>query len=753
MQNSASSPIATPLPPSPARPSWRKRFLPTLIIAVALDATANLVHPLYLFGSFENVAMDQVIKLYRNVPSSGTSPLLAFVDIDEGTYRDWGFPLFIPRDKLAHVIVRVASVKPALIVVDVPLATSAPEASEDAPLLRLLANYVHLGAPPLILAAPLAYVPHGRDTILASRSSFIDSLVRRSDRIAFASSVFTADPDNVVRRWNLWQPLLVDTPPETPHLSVMPSLQLLTLGHLHDPRSSPRQLQSDLERELAVSLQSSISHQQFSHIHFGGETFSVPQSKPGQRIFFRYPDLSALAPGERYPPDPRTGQPLLRVLPASSFAGDRPINPSSLAGRVVVIGASFRDGKDIYHTPLGLMPGAMIIVNSIDSLLRHGEIKELPPLWDYLIFAFLVACFALLFARLRMWLATLCSFAIILVLIVPLSVHYLPEGYWLDFSIPLVAVYAHKLLGKPFAALERLAHRLLAHQTEATSPPPATLLLVAFLTLPAPQLCDVLDVSGPASLLHASHLTPLQTFDSLYDGDIVSAPGERSKVTLQCGSARYVIRMNNSPFPVHGKVALPTPWHNLLHNLADVYRNFTQARDERQILGVRSGEAGMLRSPLLYTTPAHVAAAHHSLCLAWFGGSSPFTLRLYLKGSTHPLRIETAGRSQHCLRFSMGLRPRVYELAIQDATGHEVSYPFEAVAAGTLPSSPEEFRHSNLDPSLLVVLESARLAAAANGAYRFESYQRLVHLKNQLSSARLLGDLLEEGYPLDLKDP
>ena len=46
--------------------------------------------------------------------------------MDEDTYRRWGFPLSIPRDKLARIIDRVAQARPLLIVVDVSLATMCP---------------------------------------------------------------------------------------------------------------------------------------------------------------------------------------------------------------------------------------------------------------------------------------------------------------------------------------------------------------------------------------------------------------------------------------------------------------------------------------------------------------------------------------------------------------------------------------------------------------------------------------------------
>jgi len=46
----------------------------------------------------------------------------------------------------------------------------------------------------------------------------------------------------------------------------------------------------------------------------------------------------------------------------------------------MVIGASFAESRDRHLTPLGEMPGTLVLINAIQSLYQHGELTA-PPLW------------------------------------------------------------------------------------------------------------------------------------------------------------------------------------------------------------------------------------------------------------------------------------------------------------------------------------------------------------------------------------
>jgi hypothetical protein len=64
----------------------------------------------------------------------------------------------------------------------------------------------------------------------------------------------------------------------------------------------------------------------------------------------------------------RNADTVSRIQPGEGIPG--------IAGSIAVIGGSFEDSGDWYKSPLGQMPGAIILINSIDALAQHGTLKE-----------------------------------------------------------------------------------------------------------------------------------------------------------------------------------------------------------------------------------------------------------------------------------------------------------------------------------------------------------------------------------------
>jgi hypothetical protein len=57
---------------------------------------------------------------------------------------------------------------------------------------------------------------------------------------------------------------------------------------------------------------------------------------------------------------------LIRHLPGASA--------DPVRGRVVVIGASFEDSRDLHETPVGTLPGALVMLDAIKSLNQFGPL-------------------------------------------------------------------------------------------------------------------------------------------------------------------------------------------------------------------------------------------------------------------------------------------------------------------------------------------------------------------------------------------
>jgi CHASE2 domain-containing sensor protein len=122
---------------------------------------------------------------------------------------------------------------------------------------------------------------------------------------------------------------------------------------------------------------------------------------------------------------------------------------------VVVIGQSFEAARDQHATPLGVMPGPMVLINSLDSMLNPGLLDEPGRAWKVLIEATLIFVVGFLLAYRDYVIAVF----VILTLFVPLLIfaNYLLLlcGVWMDFAIPLLGMCVHRIIAEFEAYLQR----------------------------------------------------------------------------------------------------------------------------------------------------------------------------------------------------------------------------------------------------------------------------------------------------------
>src|SRR6476620_952425 len=120
---------------APARRRWNRlppfaqHLLKSLLIGTIAAAVLHLARP-YVPGlaGAETTATDWAIKFWQDRFDSTrtTDERFVFFDVDERTYRAWGEPLFVPRDKLLELIRFAAEAPAQLLVVDVELAKHVP---------------------------------------------------------------------------------------------------------------------------------------------------------------------------------------------------------------------------------------------------------------------------------------------------------------------------------------------------------------------------------------------------------------------------------------------------------------------------------------------------------------------------------------------------------------------------------------------------------------------------------------------------
>ena len=130
-------------------------------------------------------------------------------------------------------------------------------------------------------------------------------------------------------------------------------------------------------------------------------------------------------------------------LVALARSGTEPDPDNPFRDRLVMVGATFAESRDLFPTPTGLMSGVEIQAHMVNTLLSRRTL--LPPPW-YLNVALLTAvCVSISVLSLWLrpaWLA-LVGLALVAGLVAASYEAYTRGGYWLDFLAPLLGTLAY----------------------------------------------------------------------------------------------------------------------------------------------------------------------------------------------------------------------------------------------------------------------------------------------------------------------
>jgi len=86
------------------------------------------------------------------------------------------------------------------------------------------------------------------------------------------------------------------------------------------------------------------------------------------------------------------------------------------------------------------MPGALIIINAIRTLLEYGEIKPLPNWLNVSTYVILLILMSLVLARFGYGLGSIILGVFVFLVLIPCSLLLFDYGIWLDFMLPLSVV-------------------------------------------------------------------------------------------------------------------------------------------------------------------------------------------------------------------------------------------------------------------------------------------------------------------------
>jgi CHASE2 domain-containing sensor protein len=466
----------------------RRRWLASVISGVLIELLLVILAPTWssaLFIRDGSWSLDGMIRGVASIPALQLpltrEPSLVMIDVDETTWRSpqWGGgePFRAPRPELAELITRAFAYGAQYIIVDVAIEGHLTD-TEDVAFASSLESLLHglrAGVAPhgpkrLILVRSLRprLTPRGPDMngLPELRASAVDRVIAQSGGLIVAAApYFVKSSDGVLREWQLWR--VACTPAlggETGRMVIMPSAQLLIATWEDGPvgdsaapwrNSAPGACPSPDDPAAAAAQAGALSVDTLQWLR---QNASIPNLKTAELAAAQITTASSDTADppvsnhivyriyDRVQTPARPGDPLdagFARVSAATVLGTPPSASAPwrarFAGATVVIGQSHSDAGDVLVTPLGLMSGSLVIINSVDSILRYGVLGGAPELSIHLPFTLLaVLLTATILACWRGTLATLGSGALVMVLSLLISVYCLIHlGVWFDFLAPL----------------------------------------------------------------------------------------------------------------------------------------------------------------------------------------------------------------------------------------------------------------------------------------------------------------------------
>jgi adenylate cyclase len=381
------------------------RVARALAVGVLISIAVTAVSRSGALAGWETRAVDAFLFLRDRQPA----PEIVVVAIDDDAFRELGQRQPLPRRHLAELADFLLRGGARVVGFDLALgAATAP--AEDAALLAVARRWSAARPGALVFAAP-AVAADGR---WALAPAFTPELAAR-----FGYSNAPVGADGVIRR----------IAPVLPAADggVLPSFAVAVLtGYAGTPAAElARALGPDGPGSLALPVRDARTGA------LRAEPVALARlAEPVWRIDYAGPPGSFTT----FPSGP---------LAALARGGAVPDADNPFRDRIVLVGATFQESRDVFPTPTGLMAGVEIHANAIHTLL--GRRALLPPHW--LLNLALLAAVCVAVSLLALWLRPVWVAVAGLGLVAALAVvsyeAYARGGYWLDFVAPLAAMLAY----------------------------------------------------------------------------------------------------------------------------------------------------------------------------------------------------------------------------------------------------------------------------------------------------------------------
>jgi CHASE2 domain-containing sensor protein len=417
-----------------------REVLVNLALGLGIAALLFAIRDLPRFKDVEDASLDWFIQIRQADVAEG-APAFAIIDVDERTYRATGQPYYTHRGNLLKLIEFALSGEPKAVIVDFDLSRPGAEADEEAALAEFIRTY--RGPVPIIAIQPVIRSLEDPGAPRIHRPVALRELTRGNPHIYWGSALVTVDDDFTVRRWRVWEKSC--TPDGRPEvlipIQIIAALLIEFGAPVHDRLEAYRQKILETLPFACDGSEQVGSRRVRDTIDVAGRQVLIQPSWTESRIFYTFP--WGAASGDTFVNTRHLViRPALPILQAQSGS----VANDWLKGRLVVISGSYDEGGDVHRTPLGEMPGSLVIVNSTYSLMARGQVIE-PPLWQSLIFhAVAILLMSILFARFNSFWGMVFSGAIVIIAVLPLTFYGYNHGIWVNFTLPLTAVWWQRII-------------------------------------------------------------------------------------------------------------------------------------------------------------------------------------------------------------------------------------------------------------------------------------------------------------------
>ncbi len=420
--------------PFKIRGYWKvlTHFHKNIVVGILIAFLLHYFHQLPYIVNAENVAMDWMMRINLGISNnSGVAEKkdkfsYVFIEIDDDTFSKWGEPYHTPRDKLTQLIEFASSNKAKSIIVDINLTRSGIDSDADQHLIDFIASYP-VDSPPLIL---LRVPKKNKKGIITIKDSFIEIEAQKRNIYWGQPTFFKDQHDQTVRRWEL---LKIVCHNET--LIAIPSVQLIIDMVNTGWQDRAKKLTSEL---IPTDQRCSNFIPQQKSIQYGEKIVTFFLQDQNQRLIYSIPSN----PGKGYKNVDLEYRPAWMITEnkTSQIVGD------FIRNKIVIIGGSHAEGRDIFWTPVGEMPGSLIIINAIKSLSKYGQLK-IPPWWNILLIEFsLIILMAWVYDKYSSFAGLLITGTAIISVLLPFSFYFFKLGVWIDFAGPLIGMQLHQFI-------------------------------------------------------------------------------------------------------------------------------------------------------------------------------------------------------------------------------------------------------------------------------------------------------------------